>query len=58
MLEYAELDRLLSRYFDGSVAADELALLESRLAADEQFAEHVRPLVPGASPGVGIAHGK
>jgi len=40
MSEYAELDRILSRYLDGSVDADELALLESQLAADEQFAEH------------------
>jgi hypothetical protein len=41
MPEYPELDRLLSRYLDGSVTADELALLESQLGTDEQFAEHV-----------------
>jgi anti-sigma factor RsiW len=41
MSEYSELDRTLSRYLDGSVTADELALLESQLAADAQFAEHV-----------------
>ena len=40
MSEYPELDRLLSRYLDGSGTADELALLESRLSADGQFAEH------------------
>jgi Concanavalin A-like lectin/glucanases superfamily len=40
MSDYPDLDRLLSRYLDGSVDADELALLESQLAVDEHFAEH------------------
>ena len=41
MSEYPELDRILSRYFDGSITADELAALEVRLLADDQFAEQV-----------------
>ena len=40
MAEYAELDRLLSRYLDGSLSQEELARLESQLAADQQFADH------------------
>src|SRR5262245_38603140 len=40
MAEYAEFDGLLSRYFDGAATADEMAQLESRLIADEKFAEH------------------
>lgn len=39
MSEFSELDRLLSRYFDGSITAQELVALESRLLADEKFAE-------------------
>ena len=41
MSEYPDLDRLLSRFLDGSVAAAELTLLESQLASDERFAEHL-----------------
>src|SRR3989304_9590168 len=40
MSEYPELDRLLSRYLDGSATAVDLATLEKRLASDEQFGEH------------------
>ncbi|MEX2091042.1 MAG: LamG-like jellyroll fold domain-containing protein [Pirellulales bacterium] len=40
MSEYLELDRLLSRYLDGSATAADMATLEATLAADEQFAEH------------------
>ncbi len=40
MSEYPELDRLLSRYLDGSAEAADMATLEATLAADEQFAEH------------------
>ncbi|HTQ40162.1 MAG TPA: LamG-like jellyroll fold domain-containing protein [Pirellulales bacterium] len=40
MSDESELDLLLSRYLDGSVNADELAQLESRLISDEQFAQH------------------
>src|SRR5262245_31606982 len=41
MTEYPELDRLLSRYFDGSIEANELAALEGRLITDDAFAEQV-----------------
>lgn len=41
MSEYAELDRILSRYFDGSASAADVAELESRLADDAAAAEHV-----------------
>jgi hypothetical protein len=41
MSQFSEYDQLLSRYVDGSISADELARLEARLLADEQFAEHV-----------------
>jgi Concanavalin A-like lectin/glucanases superfamily len=34
-------DQLLSRYFEGVIAPDELAELEAKLLADEGFAEHV-----------------
>ena len=37
MSDEAEFDRLLSRYLDGSVSAAELAQLESRLLADDEF---------------------
>ncbi len=40
MTDYAELDHLLSRYLDGTVNAEELAILETRLVADEKFAAH------------------
>jgi anti-sigma factor RsiW len=40
MTDYAEFDHLLSRYLDGTVNAEELALLEARLVADEKFAAH------------------
>src|SRR3972149_1367500 len=40
MSEYPELDRLLSRYLDGSASRDDMATLETQLAADEKFAEH------------------
>ncbi len=38
--DYSAHDNLLSRYLDGTINADELAELESRLVADEKFAEH------------------
>jgi len=41
MTEYPDLDRMLSRYFDGSISAKELAELESRVLADEEFADRV-----------------
>ncbi len=41
MTEYPELDRILSRYFDGSITADELTALEAQLLTDEKFAEQV-----------------
>lgn len=37
---YRELDPLLSRFLDGSLTADELATLESRLTTDERFGDH------------------
>jgi len=40
MSDYPEFDHVLSRYLDGSINTDELAQLESRLLADERFAEH------------------
>jgi hypothetical protein len=41
MSEDVHLDHLLSQYFEGTIAADELAKLESRLLSDDVFAEHV-----------------
>lgn len=41
MSEYAELDCILSRYFDGSASTADVAALESRLADDVASAEHV-----------------
>src|SRR6478752_1865023 len=38
--EYSGLDRILSRYFDGSIGAEELAELEAKLNADDQFAAY------------------
>jgi hypothetical protein len=40
MSEYSEFDRLVSRYLDGSATAADMTTLETKLAADEQFAEH------------------
>ncbi|HZZ27657.1 MAG TPA: LamG-like jellyroll fold domain-containing protein [Pirellulales bacterium] len=36
----SEFDLLLSRYLDGTVTADELARLESRLLSDNEFAQY------------------
>jgi anti-sigma factor RsiW len=36
-----EFDRLLSQYLEGEISADELAALENKLLADDEFAEHV-----------------
>jgi len=41
MDEYTELDRILSRYFDGTATAADITALESRLAADSAAAEHI-----------------
>ena len=41
MAEYSEMDRILSRYFDGSICAEELSKLEAKLLADGEFANHV-----------------
>src|SRR5882757_1817157 len=39
-IENSGLDRILSRYFDGSICAEELAELEAKLVADDQFAAY------------------
>lgn len=41
MAESTELDRVVSRFLDGTATAADMAVLESRLAADEQFADHL-----------------
>jgi hypothetical protein len=38
--EFAEFDRMLSRYFDGSATPSDMATLEAKLAGDDLFAEH------------------
>ncbi len=38
--QYSALDRILSRYFDGTIDAEELAELEAKLVADNQFAAY------------------
>ena len=41
MPEYPEHDLLLSKYLDGSIQADELGRLETKLLTDDDFARHV-----------------
>jgi anti-sigma factor RsiW len=38
--DFAELDGVLSRYLEGELSAEEFAALESRLLADDAFADH------------------
>jgi hypothetical protein len=38
--QFPQFDRLVSRFLDGDISANELSLLESKLTSDEQFAEH------------------